>query len=86
MPSPPTALVIVGRPPARPIAGLAVVAAVAVVAIGVLVDGLALAVGIGDAEALKEDGVLADWTKLNPPTAMTAAMPKSAKPCVKWVP
>ena len=66
-------------------AGLAVVTGVAVVALGVLVDGLALAVATGAAEALREDGVLADWTKLNPPTAITAAMPKSAKPCVKWV-
>ena len=66
-------------------AGLAFVGAAAAVAAGVLVDGLALAVGTGDAEALRVEGALADCTKPNPPTAITAAMPKSAKPWVKWV-
>ena len=88
LPSPPTALVIAGRPPARPIAGLAATATVAVVAAGVFVDESALvAVGelagaSGAAEALRVEGALADCTKLNPPTAITDAIPKSAKP---WV-
>ena len=86
MPSPPTALVIVGRPPVRPIAAFAIAAAVEVLVVGVL-DGVGavIAVGepavvIGDAEALKEEGALADCTKLNPPTAITDAMPNRAKP------
>ena len=86
MPSPPTALVIVGRPAVRPIAGLEAAAAVAVVAIGGVVDERALiavgelAVATGTAEALRVEGALADCTKLNPPTAITDAMPRRAKP------
>ena len=86
MASPPTALVIVGRPPVRPMAGLAVVTGVAAVAVGVVADeGALVAVGefevaTGAAEALRVEGAFADCTKLNPPTAITDAMPNSAKP------
>ena len=69
-------------------AGLPFVAAAAVVAVvapGVFVDKVALEVATGAAEALRVEGALADCTKPNPPTAMTTAMPKSAKPWVKWV-
>ena len=86
MPSPPTALVIVGRPPVNPIAALAVGAAVDGLVLGVS-DGLdaviadgELAVTSGAADALTVEGALPDCTKLNPPTAITVALPNRAKP------
>ena len=71
---------IVGRPPPRPIAGLAFATAVEVVGVGVVVDEDALEVATGAAEATRVEGGLEDCTKLNPPTAIIEAMPNSAKP------